>query len=87
MQVSPFIDILCSNYLDVCQIDEGNFIYVCGYLTQVLVRQINCVLCISFVRDEKGGNIDNQYFDYLQKGRLSVPSNKVVSLMFSLGAY
>jgi hypothetical protein len=67
--VDLFNHILSLNYLDVCEIDSGSFIYVCGYASSSQVKKLNnCELCLSAVRDSKGDdNIDNQYFDSLER--------------------
>jgi hypothetical protein len=85
--VDLFKHILSLNYLDVCEIDSGSFIYVCGYASSSQVKKLNNFeLCISAIRDSKGDNIDNQYFDSLERGGLSITTNEVICVMFNLYA-
>lgn len=58
--------------------------YVCGYAAHAVSRKLNCNICISLVCHGKGEKADNEYFDHLQRGGLSIPTDNMQYLFFHM---
>ncbi|KAF2883780.1 hypothetical protein ILUMI_22366 [Ignelater luminosus] len=66
------------DYLQTAVIDESAKIYVCGYAAHSISKRIRCTECISsLLLISKGTYINKQYFDYLQRQGLSIPSDEL----------
>lgn len=65
------------SYLHETTIDESAKIYVSGYASHTVSKKLNCKKCTDLVVASKGTFIENQYFNYLQRGGLSIPTDRV----------
>jgi len=60
------------------QIPEGEIIYVSGYVSFQMKQKVSCDVCVTmFASDEP---IENKYFEDINRGGLSVPSNLCITL-------
>lgn len=74
------------SYLNEYEIDESAQIYISGYASSKITKKLNCNICISFITEGKGKNTNNEYFNYLQRGGLSVPTDIVKAVLFHMCA-
>lgn len=86
VDVSDYLSILETDYLDITQIDEATHIYICGYAAHSLYKKVCCSLCLEIFISSKGDKIDVSYFDLLQRGGLTVPSDYVLSSFYHMCA-
>ncbi|CAH1978417.1 unnamed protein product [Acanthoscelides obtectus] len=85
--LSDFVFILKSNYLQVVDVDESTKIYTSGYASHAITKKLNnCESCISLVRIDKGKLTGNDYFDYLQRNGLSIPSERVSYIFYHMAS-
>lgn len=84
VDIDKFIDILNTPYLNESHIDQGIKIYICGYASHSIAKKLNCEFCKSFLVEDKGSCIENEYFDNLQRGGLSIPTNYVEIIFFHM---
>ena len=75
-----------SDYLENCKIDKSAQIYACGYGSHSISKKLNCQVCKSLIVLEKGTQIDDTYFDHLQRGGLSVPTDEVCEFFYHMSA-
>lgn len=66
-----------SSYLQNLDLDEGAKLYVCGYAVHVVAKRITCESCCALIKLSKGEFSENHYFNSLQRGGLSLPSDNV----------
>lgn len=83
-----FSDVLTSNYLEEYEkMDNDSNIYVCGYAAYSISKKIKCKYCIKLILEDKGQNvIDNDYFNYLQRGGLVIPSDQTRFILYHMSA-
>jgi hypothetical protein len=85
-ECDKFSFILTTDYLSQCQIDESAQIYISGYASHKISKKIKCNICISLVTESKGNLTNNEYFNYLQRGGLSIPTDMVKNVLFHMCA-
>lgn len=73
-----FLEILEGNYLVNIQFDESGFLYICGYVSFKLAANVNCTYCTEFLVNND--DCQDEYFQILNRGRLSVPSDIILSI-------
>lgn len=81
-----FSYILETEYLNEYQIDESAQIYISGYASFKSSKKLKCNICISLITESKGAYTENEYFNYLQRGGLSVPTDIVKNVLFHMCA-
>jgi THAP domain/Transposase protein len=81
-----FSIILTTDYLNQCELDESAQIYISGYASHKISRKLKCNICISLVTESKGNFTNNDYFNYLQRGGLSIPTDIVKNVLFHMCA-
>lgn len=79
-----FLSIFESDYLSLAESDTSANIYVAGYAAQSVCKKIKCTLCKEVVVKAKGSEISDPYFDYLQRGGLSVPEDQIINILFHM---
>lgn len=72
------MSVLDDNYLDNVDFDKSGLLYVCGYISFKITTNIQCKSCISLVVSPM--NTDDVYFQTINRGGLSVPSDFVVCI-------
>lgn len=71
--------VLTEDYLNI-QIDNAVLIYIAGYAAHKICSKQQCQQCKTILRENKGCAINDEYFDYLQQGGLSVPIDIVLNI-------
>lgn len=56
---------------------ESAKIYVCRYAAHPVSKKLHCSECISFITKTKGTNIENEYYDHLQRNGLSAAKERL----------
>jgi hypothetical protein len=84
--INEFNYIFDGNYLEVCALDQGSTLYVCGYASFSVCKRLSCSFCKDLIRESKGDDISDTYFDSLQRGGLSLPTESVISIFFHMHA-
>lgn len=77
----PFQEILGNFDSFALDIDESAKLYICGYAAHSVCKKIKCDLCMSFIRKSKGTYTEDEYFNFLQRGGLSVPQ-EILQFLF-----
>lgn len=81
---SEFLPIFETDYLASVESDNSANIYVAGYAAHSVSKKIKCTLCKQVVVKEKGAAINDPYFDYLQRGGLSVPEDQIMYILYHM---
>lgn len=77
--------IFSSNYLESYEISNSSeMLYVCGYVSHSLSKKLTCDMCIALVTEIKGSEVNDTYFDHLQRGGLSVPTDIIMCVYFHI---
>lgn len=84
--IEDFKHVLSTNYLELCCLDQASQMYVCGYAVHSVMKKIKCNICETLILDGKGQDIGDDYFDYLQRGGLCIPTQSVQFICFHLCA-
>lgn len=74
---NEFASVLDSNYLESVEVDESVQLYICGYIAHAISKKMNCNSCINMIVESKGECVGSDYFDFLQRGGLTVSSDCV----------
>lgn len=77
---------LTQEYLSSCNIDKSAQIYACGYAAHSISTKVSCEMCRQLLRKSKGAETDDIYFDHLQRGGLSVPTDAICEIFFHMSA-
>ncbi|CAH1112316.1 unnamed protein product [Psylliodes chrysocephalus] len=85
---SNFTFILSTNYLETFQYDESTQTYICGYVAHSVQKSknIKCNNCKQLVVKSIGEKVNDEYFDYLQRGGLCVAQDEVKYIYYHLCA-
>ena len=67
-----FSSILAEIYLEPVNVNENVLIYICGYSSFKAAQGLSCGLCTDFVF---GSYVNDEYFNNLNRGRLTIPSD------------
>jgi hypothetical protein len=59
---------------------------VCGYASNSVYKKIDCTFCQCSIREAKGDEVGCPYFDSLQRGGLSLPTEFVITIFFHMNA-
>lgn len=86
VDVCPFESLFESSYLETVKIDDSANLYAAGYASHAVAKKISCTLCKDAILDAKGSLVGDEYFDFLQRGGLSVPTGQVKALLFHMCA-
>ncbi|MGH9701693.1 MAG: hypothetical protein ACRD52_19840, partial [Candidatus Acidiferrales bacterium] len=62
------------------------YIYISGYASHKISKKLNCNICISLITESKGNFTNNEYFNNLQRGGLSIPTDIVKNVLFHMCA-
>jgi hypothetical protein len=83
-----FQELFESNYLENYEpkFDRSAALYICGYAAHSISRKLHCLECQQLIRSGKGVASDDDYFDMLQRGGLSVPSEIVILIFMHMSA-
>jgi hypothetical protein len=84
--ITEFYSVLGTNYLETCIVDEATTLYVCGYASNSVYKKIDCTFCQCSIREAKGDEVGCPYFDSLQRGGLSLPTEFVITIFFHMNA-
>jgi hypothetical protein len=84
--ITEFYSVLGTNYLETCIVDEATTLYVCGYASNSVYKKIDCTFCQCSIREAKGDEFGCPYFDSLQRGGLSLPTEFVITIFFHMNA-
>jgi hypothetical protein len=86
--LDDFIDVFHTEYLSDFEKerDDSSFEYVSGYGAHAVSKKIHCMACKSTLVVEKGEIVGDCYFDYLQRGGLSVSTPELKFLLFHMNA-
>lgn len=74
---SVFIHSLSPDYLTKSKVDLSVLTYVSGYAAHTIGKTVNCNSCADLIRDNNNIDVGNTYFDSLQRGGLSMPTDAV----------
>lgn len=79
---------MSTNYLETFQYDESTQTYICGYVAHSVQKSknIKCNNCKQLVVKSIGEKVNNEYFDYLQRGGLCVAQAEVKYIYYHLCA-
>lgn len=86
VDISPFESLFASTYLETVAIDISANLYAAGYASHALAKRISCSECIDIIVQAKGSFVEDEYFDFLQRGGLSIPTVEVKVLLFHMCA-
>lgn len=75
--LKPFMEIFSSDYLQKCEVDESARLHYSGYSAFSISKKLKCFLCKSNIIESKGEQVDDDYFDSMQRGGLIVPTDEV----------
>lgn len=81
-----FHSIFSTEYLSNAKIEPSAIVYTSGYAAHSISSQINCVNCKNIIVKDKGNDIDDTYFDHLQRGGLSVAEDEVRICFYHMNA-
>lgn len=86
-EIADFDTILNSNfYLENAKAEDSSYLYVNGYASNKALQDISCESCRNLILKEKGMSTKYTYFNFLQKGGLSVASDEVGYILFHMSA-
>lgn len=84
---TAYLDLLDSDYIAKFEdYDHGSFMYICGYVCHNAVNRLDCSLCKDLIVKYVGGSSSNDYFDYLQRGELIVPTDNCLLILIHMSA-
>lgn len=75
--VDLFLEILDSDFLGEVDLNDPGLLYITGYASFKVKQQLSCVSCQNFIVSNEES--PNEYFDSLNRGGLTVPSDIVVN--------
>lgn len=85
--ISEFSDLIYTNYIDQFKnYHYSSFVYVCGYGGHREIGNLTCDLCRNLIVKSKGDFSGTDYFDYLQRGGLIVPTENCVTILLHMSA-
>lgn len=77
---SKFLGMLTdNNFLSTVDVDDSSLLYICGYSSFKLKQKLECSFCINLITADINESTD-QYFNYLNRGGLTVPSGLVMTI-------
>nr|CAI5860095.1 unnamed protein product [Callosobruchus analis] len=77
VDISKFLFILETDYFTAYHVDEAVQAYICGYVGYSLVKKITCKKCSELLIKSKGIMLELDYFNYLQRGGLSIATDEI----------
>lgn len=87
VDVTPFLDVFDSNYIEnFNDYDHSSFMYVSGYAGHTLIQKLDCKFCRELIIKSVGHESHSEYFDFLQKGGLIVPTENCIFLLLHMNA-
>nr|CAI5862419.1 unnamed protein product [Callosobruchus analis] len=66
-----------TDYFTAYHVDEAVQAYICGYVGYSLVKKITCKKCSELLVKSKGIMLELDYFNYLQRGGLSIATDGI----------
>lgn len=84
--ISGFSTLFHTEYLVLTNVDFSANLYASGYASFAVAKRLSCSSCKVLIIKEKGAYTEDDYFDFLQRGGLSVPTDEVSILLYHMGA-
>lgn len=87
VDIEDFLSILDSDYMqNFTNKDYPSFMYVCGYAAYTYKQSLDCSLCHDLIIQTKGEETGAEYFDFLQRGGLVVPTENCLYMLWHMNA-
>lgn len=86
IDISDFSFIFNSEYLAKYEVDESVRLYICGYAAHSFQKKVKCLSCRSLVIKSKGDIVDDDYFNFLQRGGLCIATDEVGYIYYHISA-
>ncbi|VEN43153.1 unnamed protein product [Callosobruchus maculatus] len=86
--VIDFSFVLRTNYLETYSLDKSVQTYICGYAAHSIQnnKNIACEECKQIVIKSKGESVEDDYFDYMQRGGLCIATDQIEFIYYHLCA-
>ena len=60
-------------------VDDSIKIYISSYGSHSVAKKLNCNICRLLIVEDKGKTVGDVYFDHLQRGGHSIPTEEVIT--------
>lgn len=87
VDVEDFLCVIDNDYMqNFKNNDYPSFLYVCGYGAYAYKQSLDCKLCHDLIVKAKGAETGAEYFDFLQRGGLVVPTENCLYILLHMNA-
>ena len=70
VDVTRFLEVFNNEYLSECVLHKSIKIYISGYGSHSVFKQLNCSICKVLIVEGKGNTVGNIYFHHVQRAYL-----------------